>query len=266
MRILVTNDDGVTAPGLVVAEEIAEALAGPDGDVWVVAPAFEQSGVGHALSYTTPIQAEQLGPRRYAVSGTPADCVILAMNAFLPEPPDLVISGVNRGHNLAEDAVVSGTLGGALEGSLQGRRAVALSQYYRRDLITPEAPEAPFSAARAHGEATVRRLLEEADAGHWPAERFFSVNFPPVPAQEVRGRRFAPQGKRLGAAFDAEERASPNGRRYFWLRHIVDNDSAGPDSDAALCKAGWITIAPMRADYTDIEALARLQAAETSAP
>lgn len=264
MRILVTNDDGVSAPGLAVAEGIANAVAGPGGDVWVVAPAFEQSGVGHALSYNKPIQVERLAERRFAVSGTPADCVILGVNHFMDAKPDLVISGVNRGHNLAEDSVVSGTLGGAIQGALQGVRAAALSQYYHFDRSQPQPTEAAlsaaFSSARAHGADAVARLLQEAEAGRWPEARYFSVNFPPVPADQVKGRRFVAQGKRRGPSFDAEARTSPSGRPYYWLRHLVDNDSAGPGSDAALCKDGWITIAPMLADYTDVAALEALQA------
>lgn len=269
MRILVTNDDGVSAPGLAVSEAIASAVAGPEGDVWVVAPAFEQSGVGHALSYNKPIQVERLAERRFAVSGTPADCVILGVNHFMDAKPDLVISGVNRGHNLAEDSVVSGTLGGAIQGALQGVRAVALSQYYHfdrsqptpTDAATNAATIAAFAPARAHGAAAIARLLDEATADRWPEARYFSVNFPPVPADAVKGRRFVAQGKRRGASFDAEARTSPGGKPYYWLRHRVDNDSAGPDSDAALCKDGWITIAPMRADYTDVAALDALQSA-----
>ena len=266
MRILVTNDDGVAAPGLAVAEAIARDAAGPEGEVWTVAPAFEQSGVGHALTYNGPIQAEQLGERRFAVSGTPADCVILACSSFMADsPPDLVLSGVNRGHNLAEDAVVSGTLGGALEGALQGLRAIALSQYYRTRPLSPEeaaagvptpAPiEDRFHSARAYGAETVAALLKV----EWSKDLFFNVNFPPTNAEQVKGRRTAPQGRRASPPFGAEERVSPSGRRYFWLRHQVDNSSAAPDTDAALCAEGWITIAPMVADYTDQAALTRLR-------
>ncbi|MEO1552145.1 MAG: 5'/3'-nucleotidase SurE, partial [Pseudomonadota bacterium] len=114
MRILVTNDDGITAPGLSVAEEIASTLAGPDGEVWVVAPMGEQSGVGHAISYVKPMRFETLGARRVAVDGTPADCVATAVQHILPDPPDLVLSGVNRGFNLAEDILYSGTIGAAI--------------------------------------------------------------------------------------------------------------------------------------------------------
>ncbi len=131
MRILLTNDDGISAPGLAVAEAIAHELAGPAGEVWVVAPAFEQSGVAHSVSYVRPMRLERLEPRRFAVEGSPADCVLAGLHEILKDgPPDLVISGVNRGHNVAEDTLYSGTVGGALEAALHRIPAVALSQYF----------------------------------------------------------------------------------------------------------------------------------------
>ncbi len=144
MRILITNDDGITAPGLRTAEAVAAELAGPDGEVWVVAPAFEQSGVAHCISYVRPMRLEQLGPRRFAVEGSPADCVIAGLLEILEgSPPDLVISGVNRGHNVAEDTLYSGTVGGAMEAALHGARAVAMSQYYSPANLAPRIPSRP---------------------------------------------------------------------------------------------------------------------------
>ncbi len=117
MRILVTNDDGIIAPGLAVAEDIAAEIAGPDGEVWVVAPDFERSGVSHAISYTSPMRMTQHGERRYSVDGFPADCILVGLGVILKDtPPDLVIAGVNRGHNVAEDVVYSGTAGAAMAG------------------------------------------------------------------------------------------------------------------------------------------------------
>ncbi len=261
MRILVTNDDGVSAPGLRVAEDIAAELAGPDGEVWTAAPAFEQSGVSHAISFTSPVKVEPLAERRFAVSGTPADCVILAIHAFMAEtPPDLVLSGVNRGHNIAEDAVYSGTVGGAIEGALQGVKAIALSQYFRR----PNEGEAIgdlFDAARGHGAAVVRRLL----ALDWSPDLYFNVNFPPLPADAVKGVAFAPQGRRTRGAFGAAERVSPGGRPYFWISHRADNLSAGAEADSTLCAGGHVTVVPMKPDYTDRATLEALKAGDAPA-
>ena len=162
MRILITNDDGINAPGLKVMHDIATALAGSDGEVWTVAPAFEQSGVGHCISYTHPMMVSQMGERRYAVQGSPADCVLVGVHDVMKDAlPDLVLSGVNRGNNSAENAVYSGTVGAAMEAALQGVPAIALSQYYgpaNRDL------DDQFEAARVHGLDTLKRLL---DKGVW---------------------------------------------------------------------------------------------------
>lgn len=260
MRILVTNDDGIAAPGLKVAQEIAETVsreaAGEKAEVWVIAPAFEQSGVSHCISFTKPIQMQQIAERRFAVEGTPADCVLVAIHAIMRGAlPDLVISGVNRGHNLAEDAVYSGTLGGAIEGALQGIRSIALSQYFRRDQdgALPD-PQKMFEATRVHGAEAVRRLL----ALGWEKDLFYNVNFPPVPAADAKPLRFAPQGRRTSGGFMCEERESPGGRRYFWITHSHDNMAAGEEEDARLCASGWITATPMKPNYTDLSALRRL--------
>lgn len=261
MRILVTNDDGVAAPGLAVAEAIAADIAGADGEVWVVAPAFEQSGVSHAISFTSPVKVEQLGPRRFAVAGTPADCVILAAHRFMVDtPPDLVLSGVNRGHNVAEDAVYSGTVGGAIEAALQGFRGIALSQFFRRPPVGGGADL--FSAARAHGVEAVRAILSVED---WPSDLFYNVNFPPLAAAEVRGRRVCVQGRRTRGSFGCDERVSPGGRLYYWLRSTADNRSAAPNADSALCAEGFVTVTPMRADYTAFDRLEALKVLDQDA-
>ncbi len=141
MRILITNDDGINAPGLQVLTRIAQDIAGPTGEVWTVAPAFEQSGVGHCISYTHPTMIAELAPRRFAAEGSPADCVIAGLyDVMIDARPDLVLSGVNRGNNAAENTLYSGTIGGAMEAALQGIPAIALSQYYgpaNRDLDDP---------------------------------------------------------------------------------------------------------------------------------
>jgi 5'-nucleotidase len=192
MRILITNDDGINAPGLEVLTEIAHELAGPEGEVWTVAPAFEQSGVGHCISYTHPMMIAKLGTRRYAAEGSPADCVLAALYDVLEgAKPDLILSGVNRGNNAAENVLYSGTIGGAMEAALQGLPAVALSQF-----LGPQTDELldPFEASRTHGAAVIRRLL---DKGLWDGgdyRLFYNVNFPPMPAARVRGLKVAATG------------------------------------------------------------------------
>jgi len=254
MRILLTNDDGISAPGLEVAEAIAQELAGPTGEVWVVAPAFEQSGVAHSVSYVRPMRLERIGERRFAVEGSPADCVLAGLGEIIEGgPPDLVISGVNRGHNVAEDTLYSGTVGGALEGALHGVRSVALSQYHG-----PASGSDGFAAARAHGAGLLRRLC---DGAAWPATPyavFYNVNFPPVPAADVRGTRATFQGHRAQATFGVLPHVAPNGRTFLWLTHGHGNADTAEGSDSRECHDGFITVTPLVADLTAHDLIAPL--------
>jgi 5'-nucleotidase len=187
MRILITNDDGINAPGLKTLAAIAEDLVGPEGEVWTVAPAFEQSGVAHCISYTHPMLIAQMGERRYAAEGSPADCVLAGLHDVLTDaPPDLVLSGVNRGNNAAENTLYSGTVGGALEGALQGLPAIALSQYLGPRNV---GIDDPFEAAGRHGADTIRRILDARPPQNGEYRLFYNVNFPPVPAADVKGIR-----------------------------------------------------------------------------
>jgi len=261
MRILITNDDGISAEGLKVLETIAHEVAGPDGEVWTVAPAFEQSGVGHCISYTRPTMLSQLGERRFAAEGSPADCVLAGIHVVLhDQKPDLVLSGVNRGNNSAENALYSGTLGGAMEAALQGIPAMALSQYYgpaNRETANP------FEASAVHGAELVRKILAAQPQDGQDYRLFYNINFPPVPAADVKGARVAPQGFRPGSFFSAEEQLSPTGRRYLWIRGGNQHVETAAGSDAAVNLDGYISVTPMRADLTARDAMDALKAIES---
>ncbi len=249
MRILVTNDDGIDAPGLAVLEQIAEQIAGPQGEVWTIAPAYEQSGVGHCISYARPALLKEIAPRRFAIEGTPADCVIAARHILMADTlPDLVLSGINSGNNSAENALYSGTLGGAMEGALQGLRAIALSQYFGPG---NKGLENPFEAALHHGATAIRTILETTPQ-HSPTEYalFHNVNFPPVAATAVKGHRIVAQGKRANSAFVAQATQSPNGRRYMWISPPDQSRPSGAGTDGAVNLEGYVSITPMRADLT----------------
>ncbi len=248
MRILITNDDGINAPGLAVLESIAQDLAGPDGEVWAVAPAFEQSGVAHCISYTHPMMIAKLAERRYAAEGSPADCVLAGLYDVIEGPrPDLVLSGVNRGNNSAENALYSGTLGGAMEAALQGIPAMALSQYLGPYNAT--APD-PFEAAAKHGTAVIRKLLEASPEDTADYRTFYNINFPPFAAADVRGLRIVPQGFRRDTSFSVEPHLSPSGRRFLWIKGGAQHGPTLPDTDAAVNLDGYISVTPMRADLT----------------
>lgn len=257
MRILITNDDGIQAPGLAVLEAIAAEIAGPSGEVWTVAPAFEKSGVSHCINYTHPTLISRFGPRRFAVEGAPADCVLAGIYDVLGgEAPDLVLSGVNRGNNSGENTMYSGTIGAAIEGALQGCRSIALSQYYgpeNRDL------EDAFEASLVHGADVVRKIL---DHGAWgdgaTYGTFYNVNFPPVPTTDVKGVKAAAQGRRPDTRFSVEALNSPSGRRFLWAKGGRQDVTSAPGTDVAVNLDGWISVTPMRCDLTAHDALAAL--------
>ena len=253
MRILVTNDDGINAPGLAVLEEIARAVAGPEGEVWVVAPAFEQSGVGHCISYTHPTMIAKLGPRRYAAEGSPADCVLAGLYDVLQGGrPDLVLSGVNRGNNAAENAMYSGTIGGAMEAALQGLPAIALSQY-----MGPLSEDLPslFDSAIGHGQSVVERLLRNGIWDQGDYRLFYNVNFPPVASADVKGMKVAPQGYRKDTFFGVKPHISPSGRKFLWITGGPQHTPTAPGTDAAVALDGYVSVTPMRADLTAYDAL-----------
>lgn len=258
MKILITNDDGINAPGLKVLHDIATEIAGPGGEVWTVAPAFEQSGVGHCISYTRPFMAAELSERRFAAEGSPADCVLAAIHDIMPQRPDLVLSGVNRGNNAADNTLYSGTIGAAMEASLQGLPAIALSQFYGPQNVDLENP---FEAAAAAGVDTVRRLL---DKGHWDNKDyrlFYNVNFPPIPAEKVLGTRVVAQGYRKETFFGVEPHHSPSGRKFLWVKGGPQHHPTGPDTDVTANLDGYVSITPMRCDLTAHDVISSLKAA-----
>jgi len=261
MRILITNDDGIAAPGLEVLHAIATDLAGPAGEVWTVAPAFEQSGVGHCINYVHPTMMTEIAPRRFAAEGSPADCVLIAVHEVLKDtPPDLVLSGVNRGNNSAENTLYSGTIGGAMEAALQGFPAIALSQYYgpaNRELANP------FETSAHHGAAVIRRILDASPAENVDYPLFYNVNFPPVAAADMKGIRLAAQGRRPGVVFGTEPHIAPSGRRFAWIKGGDQQVRAAPGSDAAVNLEGYTSVTPMRADLTAHDMMHKLSAITT---
>lgn len=216
MRILITNDDGINAPGLITLETIAKEIAGPEGEVWVVAPAFEQSGVAHCITYSHPTLISELGPRRWAAEGSPADCVMAGLHDILPGKPDLILSGVNRGNNAGENAMYSGTLGGAMEGALQGVRSIALSQFFGPENAKLDDP---FESTATHGVAVVKTLLDKASWGDGDEYMlFYNVNFPAISAADTKPVQVTRQGRRQTGGFGVEAQISPTGRRFLWIR------------------------------------------------
>lgn len=237
-RILVTNDDGIHAPGLRALEEALRPL----GEVTVVAPEREMSATSQSISLHSPLRAHALDERHFAVAGTPADAVILAIHHLLPEKPDLVISGINPGGNLGENVVYSGTVAGAMEAVLHGVPAFAVSLCSRK--------QADFSVAAGFASRLAAKVLEEG----LPPGVMLNVN---VPRGEPRGARFARQSQKISQTLVREQK-DPRGRKYFWLDESVALEQVEPDSDYAAVLAGEIAITPLQVDRTDYKSLNHL--------
>ncbi len=244
-RILVTNDDGISAPGLKVLERVARTLS---RDVWVVAPEVEQSGAAHSLTLRRPLQVRRLSARRYAVDGTPTDCVLLAVNHIIRRKrPDLVLSGVNRGGNLGEDVTYSGTIAAAMEATLLNIPAIALSQM--RHGLT-----ARWHTAETHAPAVIRKIASI----RWAAGVLVNVNFPHVTAEEVTGTRLVRQGRRA-ASIAVVEATDPVGRPYLWIGDFTSDDAVDPDTDLGAVRAGAIAVTPLHLDLTQMPTLRRMR-------
>ena len=238
-RILVTNDDGLGAEGIVLLEKIARSLS---DDVWVVAPEQEQSGAGHSLTLHEPIRVIAKDECHFAVRGTPTDAVLLAvMEIITDKRPELILSGINRGANLAEDVTYSGTIAAAMEGTLLEIPPIALSNF-----MTNETPD--WSAAEAHAADIIRSVTQLA----WPAHTFINVNFPGIPAAHVKGIKAAPQGRRKLDPEKLLRRSDPRGRPYYWIGGPgnVPYDEQ-PEADFHQIAAGYITVTPLHMDLTD---------------
>lgn len=249
MRILLTNDDGVHAPGLKVLEEIARALS---DDIWIVAPMEEQSGAGHSLTLARPLRVRRHGEKHYSISGTPTDAVMMAVGHLMKDcRPDLVLSGVNRGANLAEDVTYSGTVSAAMEGAISGVRSIALSQVYTKG---SRGDSIPFEAAAAWGERVIRALLAQPD----PGKTLINVNFPALPAAAIKGIKVARQGFHDVARTHIVEGMDPRGYPYFWFG-LDHSDSVPHGSDLAACADGYVSVTPLHFDLTHYETLRMLE-------
>jgi 5'-nucleotidase len=242
VSILLSNDDGISSDGLAA---LREALASLE-EVWVVAPDRDQSAVSHSLTLHRPLRIEQLGPRTFAVDGTPTDCVNLAINGILRERPRLVISGINHGANLGDDVTYSGTVSAAMEGTLLGVPAIAVSVVGRDRFDF--APAAAFTCQLA---AAVLR-------DRWPADTLLNVNVPDLPAHELKGFALTRQGKRrYGDAI--VEKVDPRGKKYYWIGGgpLDFIDAEGTDFSAV--QRGLISVTPLHLDLTNYASLGPLQ-------
>ena len=250
MRILITNDDGIDAPGLQALREIASALG---DEVWVVAPETNQSGAGHSLSLREPLRMRKIDDRTFAVRGTPTDCVIMAVRRVMfDHRPDLILSGVNMGQNIAEDVTYSGTIAAAFEGTHLGIRSLALSQAYgfagRRKV--------DWKTSVQMGPGIVKSLLEE----EWSPGVLMNINFPDRGVDEVEGVRVTRQGKRDQNLLAIEERRDTWGTPYYWLGFERKLSNPSPETDLWAIYNGYVSVTPLSLNLTSRHMHTRLGA------
>jgi 5'-nucleotidase len=250
MRILITNDDGIHAPGLQACQRIARAIS---EDVWIVAPETDQSGVSHSLSLNDPLRLREVGERHFAVKGTPTDCVIMGARHIMPEKPDLVLSGVNRGRNAAEDVTYSGTIAGAMEGTVLGIPSFALSQAF--GAATRTAPL--WETSVKYAPDLIRRVLTLG----MPKDVLVNVNFPDCLPNEVAGIAVTAQGKRDQELLRIEPRRDGRGNPYFWVAFERQTAAeARPGTDMRALAERRIAVTPLRLDLTDEPFMTQLAA------
>jgi len=245
-RILVSNDDGIHAPGLEVLER---AAAGLSPDVWTIAPEVNHSGAGHSLTLKRPLHVRQMAERRYHVDGTPTDCILLGVNKVLADHrPDLVLSGVNLGSNVAEDVTYSGTIAAAMEATLLGLPAVALSL----DVGVGQAPR--WETVEAHCADVVRKVVQHA----LPPGVLVSINFPDCEPDVVKGVRVTSQGFHQIRS-DVMEAKDPYGNTVYWVGMQVRETALDPNSDVAAVEKGYVSVTPIHMEMTDFATLEHLK-------
>jgi 5'-nucleotidase len=248
MRILITNDDGIHAPGLQACETIARALS---DEIWIVAPEFDQSGVSHSLSLNDPLRLREVGERHFAVKGTPTDCVIMGVRHLMKDMPDLVLSGVNRGRNVAEDVSYSGTVAGAKEGTVLGIPSFALSQAY----ASANKHKPYWETAIKFAPDLIRRVL----AVGIPRDVLMNINFPDCPPDEVAGVAVANQGKRDQELLHIDGRRDGRGNSYYWIAFGRGGaPGAALGSDLAALNDKRIAVTPLCLDLTDRPFMSKL--------
>lgn len=239
MRILLTNDDGIHAPGLGVLENIARNFT---DDVWVVAPETDQSGLAHSMTLNEPLRLRHIEEKRFALKGTPTDCVIMGVRELMDSPPDLVLSGVNSGQNAGDDVTYSGTVAGAMEGTLLGIRSIALSQAFN---FKDGERKLPWETSEKFAPDVIQRLVSQP----FPAKTFVNVNFPNCTPDEVKGIRVTMQGAYTHGLY-MEERKDGRGFPYYWLRFGRDVPEQREGSDIVAIRENFVSITPLKLDLT----------------
>jgi len=235
LRILCTNDDGIHAPGLRLLADIAARF----GDITVVAPDRQKSATSHSLTLHRPLRVTEIQRNHHVIDGTPTDCVLIAVNELLANRPDFVLSGVNHGPNMGEDVLYSGTVAAAMEGTILGIPAIAVSLAGEKR-----------GNLNSYGDVLQELLGQILGRPSFPLETFFNVNIPDIPASAIKGIRVTALGRRVYSD-SLIRREDPGGREYFWIGGGVSSWSGGEDSDFRALEAGYVSVTPMHLDLTN---------------
>src|SRR5919109_5027905 len=234
MIILLSNDDGIHSDGIIVLEKTLQSI----GEIYTVPPDRAQNSMSHALTLHRPLRVYEVGARKLAVDGTPTDCVKLALTGLLPVRPDLVVSGINKGPNLGDDIIYSGTVSAALEGALLGIPAIAVS------LVT-------FENFQFEGAADfTATLIERLQAKGIPGDMLLNVNVPSGPKKDIKGWCYTQQGKRHYSE-NIVERVDPRGKKYYWIGGDDLGFAQDEGTDCVAVHDGYISVTPLQVDFTN---------------
>ena len=252
MRILITNDDGINAPGLMVATEIAKSIIGnKKGNITIIAPSSEKSGVSHSISFVRPSLIQKINKNKYSLEGTPADCVLAGVSYIMKnKKPDLIISGVNLGRNISDDILYSGTVGAAMEGALNGIKAIALSQQYSKHTY---ALNNPFKCALKYGKEICNKILNDNPFSNSKFMGFYNINFPACSPKEVNGLKICNTEKRKRPTFTMVAQSNTKDRNFLWVKHNLQKSKISPGVDEYYLNKNYVTISALKTDLTWVD-------------
>ena len=246
MHILITNDDGINAPGLLVAEKIAKSIIGnKKGKITIIAPSTEKSGVSHSISFVRPSLIQRIEKNKYSLEGTPSDCVLAGIFLAKNDKPDLLLSGVNKGRNISDDVLYSGTVGAAIEGALNGIKSIALSQQYSKETYFSKDL---FKCSLKYGISICNQILYSNPFSNKKFRGFYNINFPSCDPKEVKGFKVCKVGKRKEPTFSMIPQLNSKERDFLWIKHNSQNSRLYSKSDEHYLSKKYITISSLKTD------------------
>ena len=247
MQVLITNDDWINAPGLQIAIKIAKSIiANKKGKITIIAPSTEKSGVSHSISFVRPSLIQKIGKNKYSLEGTPSDCILAGINFVMKDKkPDLIISGVNMGRNIADDILYSGTIGAAMEGALNGIKAIALSQQYSKKTYSSDNP---FKCAVKYGKEICNKIINNDPFSSLKFKGFYNINFPSCTPKEVKGFKICAAGKRKKPTFEMVAQSITKERNFLWVKHSFQNSKPSINFDEYYLSKNYVTISALKTD------------------